>query len=236
MQRLTKEGPHIYMSPQERETWYEKLKDEYETNLSKYGVVFPAPDSQKALWLIFLRKNLGIFVHKDTISSFVHSVFPAAGKDQQVRHLAADGWYVLNRGDQLPDSKENVESGWHVLITTERPKPTFQFKSMKRAGRLSAKNFNQLKIVYDSRCATCGSQEGKPNLLEPDKSTRLQEGHMDPHKELTLDNTIPQCQVCNQIYQEDYVFDKKGRVVAVASVKPVLRADKNVKEEIKKVL
>ena len=123
-----------------------------------------------------------------------------------------------------------------MLVTTESPKPSFLFKALKRAGRISAQNFDQLKITYDNRCATCGSQEGKPHFLDPSKRTQLQQGHMNPHKKLTLDNSIPQCQLCNQVYQDDYVFDIKGRVIAVASPNPVLRADENIKEEIRKVI
>lgn len=224
------------MSPDEIEKWYKQLKEEYDTNLAQYGVKFPAENSIKALWLIFLRKNKGVLVHKDTISSFVASVNPKAGKDQQVRHLASDGWYVLNKGDRFPDKKGGVPSGYHVLVTTESPKPTFLFKSLKRAGRIAAKDFKQLKVAYGFRCATCGSQEGKPHLLEPDKKTELQQGHKNPHKPLTLENSIPQCQVCNGVYLDDYIFDDKGRIIAVASEKPVLRADKEIREEIKKAL
>lgn len=224
------------MSPDEIESWYKKLQKEYEVNLASYGVKFTARKTTKALWLIYLRKYQGKLVHKDTISSFVATVNPKAGKDQQVRHLASDGWYVLNKGDKLPGSKKVVPNGYHVLITTENPKPTFIYKSLKRAGRISAKNFGQLKAVYGFRCATCGSQEGKPNLLEPGKKTALQQGHMNPHKRPTLENSIPQCQVCNQVYQDNFVFDNKGRVVAVASKKPVLRASKEVQKEIKKAL
>jgi hypothetical protein len=236
MEKISKQGGETYMSPDEIKNWYEKLKDEWELNLSKYSVIFPKPNVVKALWLIFLRKYQGKLVHKDTISSFVQTVIPKAGKDQQVRHLASDGWYVLNRGDKIPNKNEIVPGGYHVLITTESPKPTFLFKSLKRAGRIAAEDFSQLKAVYDFRCATCGSQEGKPNLLEPDKRTSLQQGHMNPAKSLNLQNSIPQCQVCNGVYQDDFVFDVKGRVIAVASPRPVLKADKYVREEIKKAL
>ena len=224
------------MSADEVERWYKKLESEYNTHLAQYGVKFPAKGATKALWLAYLRKNQGVLVHKDTISSFVETIKPKAGKDQQVRHLASDGWYVLNKGDKLPGKKDVVPSGYHVLITTESPKPTFLFKSLKRAGRISAKDFRQLKAVYGFRCATCGSQEGKPNFLGPDKKTCLQQGHMNPHKPLTLDNSIPQCQVCNGVYMDDYIFDAKGQVIAVASPKPVLRAEKEVQKEIKEAL
>ncbi|MDO8466969.1 MAG: hypothetical protein Q7S83_02400 [bacterium] len=236
MKKIDKQGSHTFMSPEEIEDWYRKLEVEHATYLAKYGVRFPKWNTTKALWLIFLRKYQGKPVHKDTISSFVETVMPKIGKDQQVRHLAGDGWYILNRGDKLPEKSETVPSGYHILITTESPKPSFLFKSLKRAGRLAAKDFESLKAVYDFRCATCGSQERKPNFLEPDKRTTLQQGHMNPLKPLSLENSIPQCQVCNGVYKDDYVFDAKGRAIAVASPRPVLKADKAVQEQIKKLL
>lgn len=150
--------------------------------------------------------------------------------------MAAKGWYILNKGDKLPDEDETMPSGYHMLVTTEAPKPTFLFRALKRSGRLAAGNFGELKAVYDFRCATCGSQEGKPHFIEPDKRTALQQGHMDPFAPLSLKNTIPQCQICNQVYQDRYVFDEKGRVTAVANIEPVRAAKPQVQDQIRNFL
>ena len=235
-EQLPIQGSHVYMSPEEIEKWWGILESEYATHLKQYNVVLPKKDSSNALWLVYLKKHEGKMVHKDTISAFVNSVNPKSGKDQQVRHLAAKGWYILNKGDKILKEDKTIPSGYHLLVTTESPKPSFLWKALKRAGRISAQNFDQLKITYDNRCATCGSQEGKPHLLEPTQRTKLQQGHMNPRMALSLDNSIPQCQLCNQIYQDDYVFNEKGRVIAVASSRPVLKADKEVLEEIRKAL
>lgn len=234
--KLPISGNHIYMSPEEIDKWIKNLKIDHDTYLKQYNINFPKSGTAKSLWLVFLKKHQGVLVHKDTISAFVSSVKDQSGKDQQVRHLASDGWYILNKGDKIPNENSEVPSGYHMLVNTESPKPNFLFKALKRAGRVSAKNFDQLKIVYGNRCATCGSPEGKPNLTDPNKITELQKGHMDPQKALTLDNSIPQCQLCNQSYQDDYIFNEKGRVVAVASINPVLRAAQNVQDDIRKKL
>lgn len=234
--KLPIRGSHVFMSPEEIEKWLHVLKKEYDTYLKQYNVVFPKKNSPALLWIIYLKKYEGELVHKDTISAFVNSVNPKSGKDQQVRHLASKGWYVLNKGDKLLREEKTVPSGYHMLVTTENPKPSFLWKALKRVGRISAQNFEQLKIAYDMRCATCGSQEGRPHFLESNQRTKLQQGHMDPHTTLSLDNSIPQCQLCNQVYKDDYVFNEKGRVVAVASSRPVLRAGEKVKKEIKKAL
>ncbi len=236
MQKINKQGEHTHISNYEIDKIYNSLENEYDIYIKQYNVKLPKKNSMKALWLIYLRKYIGQLVHKDTISEFVQSLKPTAGKDQQVRHLASDGWYVLNKGDKIPNQDKKITSGYHVLFTVENPKPNFLHKALKRAGRISAQNFEQLKVIYDFRCATCGSIENKPHILEPVQITSLQQGHMDPHIKLTLDNTIPQYQLCNQIYQDNYVFNKKGRIIAVTSTKPVKKAHENVKKEIKNML
>jgi hypothetical protein len=236
IEKLPIQGSHAFMSQDEIDKWYAILEHDYNTYLKAYDVSLPKKASSNGLWLIFLKKNQGKLVHKDTISTFVNSINPKSGKDQQVRHLSAKGWYILNARDKMPDEDSIVERGYHILITTEIPKPNFLWKALKRAGRISARNFDQLKAAYNFRCATCGSQEGKPHLLEQNQRTMLQQGHMNPRKALTLDNSIPQCQLCNQVYKDDYVFNEKGRVASVASPNPVLRADKEVIEEIRKAL
>lgn len=45
-------------------------------------------------------------------------------------------------------------------------------------------------------------------------------------------NIIPQCQYCNQAYKNDFTFDDKGRVRAIASAEPVKRATKPVQEKV----
>ena len=68
------------------------------------------------------------------------------------------------------------------------------------------KTFDELKRVYDNRCVTCGSLENKPHFHDASKKTLLQQGHMDPLKILTIENTIPQCQFCNQTYKDNFIF------------------------------
>ena len=236
MKKLDKTGNHIHMSPEEIANRSATITDEHETYLKKYGVTLPRTGSLPFLWLVYLRKYKGQLVHKDTISSFIATIDATAGKDQQIRHLAEKGRYVLNKGEKLLNEDAIVPSGYHTLVTTESPKPSFLYKSLKRAGRMGARSFDDLKAVYDFRCVTCGSQEGKPHLLESDKRTSLQQGHMNPLKPLALANTIPQCQVCNQVYQDRYVFNEKGRAIAVASVDPVRNADAPVKKLIRAYL
>ncbi len=208
----------------------DSLRRDYETYLQSYGVVLPSSGTQKQLWLIYLKRFQRQLVHKDEVSSFVQDRMPGAGRDQQVRHLAADGWYVLNKGDKLPDVDEKVKPGWHMLVSTEMPKPTFIHKALKRIGRIGATDFATLKAAYDFRCVNCGSQEGKPHRYEKTKVTVLHQGHMDPDIGLSLSNTVPQCEVCNTFYKDNFVFDDKGRIIAIASLAALKKASRQVKQ------
>lgn len=208
-------GAHITMSKKEIAHWYSIIETEHDKYLQQYHINLPKRKSAKLLWLIYLRRYMGILVHKDTISLFVKTIIPTAGQDQQVRHLAADGFYILNRGEKLQNSEQKVPSGYHILITLETPRPDYIFKQLKRIGRVGANDFNDLKVIYDFKCATCGAEEGKPHRYFPQTKVLLEQGHQDPNKALNLDNTIPQCQICNKYYLDKFIFDDKGRVKGI---------------------
>ena len=36
---------------------------------------------------------------------------------------------------------------------------------------------------------------------------------MDPRKELSMENVIPQCEICNQQYKNKAIFNEKGYVI-----------------------
>ena len=222
--RLGITGPHIYMSPDEIETRHTTLQSLHTEHLERYGVRMPTKGSNKALHLVYLHKYMGTLVHKDTVSAFVRSVNPEAGADQQVRHLARDGWNVLNSHNAISEN-ERVPNGYHMLRDVTTVKPEFLHQRLRRVGRLGASTFEELKVIYDYRCATCGDREGNSPRLNPQEVVRLQQGHMNPSQPLTLDNTIPQCQYCNQTYQDNFVFDHNGRVIALHNPEFILRSE-----------
>lgn len=223
---------HIELSDKDIEKFSLKLKEEFETYLKPLGVKFPKENTAKFYWLICLRKYIKKQVHKDAISEVLENLGLNLGKDQQVRHLAADGWYVLNKGDKVPDKKETIKSGFHMLYSVENCKKNFYAKKLKRQGRIAAKTWDDLKIVYSSMCATCGSVENKPNRYFPDKVTMLEQGHIDPNKPLSIDNIIPQCQYCNKAYKDKFMFDENGRIVCIMNTEPVIKSPENVKKDL----
>lgn len=237
----------------EMRTIHKKIVYSYETYLSPYGVkpVWKESDvniddltddefidylDAKELQLIFLYKYINCFVHKDLVSEFVRKHKHNAALDQQVRHLGTQLlWYVLNKSAKVPDKDEKVPSGYNYLVSIETPNPKAIAIALKRSGRLASRNFDELKIVYGGKCATCGIEEGKMDTRNG-LIVALQKGHMNPRKPLTLDNTIPQCQYCNQQYQDYFCFNEHGRVVSINNPAILLKSPKDIQEEMIEIL
>ena len=190
----------------------------------------------KELQLIFLYKHLNCLVHKDMVSQFVRKHIPTAAFDQQVRHLGSQYfWYVLNKGAKIPNANIKVPSGYNYLFSIELANPIAVAMALKRTGRLAARNFGELKLAYGNKCATCGIEEGKKDTRN-EEIVLLQQGHMNPRKSLTLDNTIPQCQYCNQTYKDHFLFNEYGRVIAVNNPLILLKSPKTVQDEMITIL
>jgi len=203
----------LNISDQECQEIYNKLYKIWQDNLEVFDVRMPQQGSAMAYWLIALYKHKEQALHKDTISRFTQSKIPNAGQDQQVRHLGGQhGWYVINTRERIPQEDQTLPSGYHCLYDPYMAKPTYILQMHKRKGRIAAENWEQLKASYHNKCATCGCEEGKPHRYFPDLKVTLQQGHMNPNKKLTLENTIPQCMLCNSYYLNKYSFDEYGRI------------------------
>lgn len=242
---------YLNVSVKEIRDIHNKIVFSYNTYLKDYGVKKLWDDNipndcadadftqyldAKELQLIFLYKYLNCLVHKDMVSEFVRLHIPNAAFDQQVRHLGSQYlWYVLNKGSKIPNSNEKVPSGYNYLFSIEVANPIALAMALKRTGRLGARNFTELKLAYGNKCATCGIEEGKKDTRN-EEIVVLQQGHMNPRKPLTLDNTIPQCQYCNQTYKDYFMFNEHGRVIAVNNPLILLKSPKTVQDEMITVL
>ena len=205
--------------------------------LRMYNVRMPNVNTTQSIQLVYLYDNMGDAVHKDLISELVNRLIPTAGKDQQVRHLGTQfGWNILNRHEMVPGTNIRVKSGFNMLFDYRTPKSSFYGKELRRIGRIAARDFESLKLVYNNKCATCGAEEGKLHHFFRDKVVQLQQGHMNPNLPLTLDNTIPQCQVCNQIYQDLFEFNEQGQVSKLNNPEFIRKSDRQVREAIYELL
>ena len=209
-------------SKEELAAAWEEVKRIHRIHLMPHGVKLPKEDSNKRIWLSMLYHFLDREVHKDEISDAVRREHPNAARDQQVRHLKRDGWNI----------KTGKKSGSHSL-DPYNASPNLLIDRARRGAVLHDEDFNERKIAFGFRCATCGASEGEPDPRYGGDKVVLQQGHRDPHKPSDdQENIIPQCANCNRAYKDDFVFDEKGRVHSVASIDPVKRASKAVKKKV----
>ena len=229
------------MNKNEIDILYSKISEMHDKFLKQYNVKLPNLKVKNkytlnALVLIYLYKKIGKIVSKQELTEFLKNMGYKINDVQQARHLAQQsGWYILSgtRGD-LECQNLNVKAGQYLLKTIEKPYPSYQ--NLKRTETLKANSWNELKKIYNNRCATCGSKEGEYNFLYPASITTLQQGHKDPGKSLTIENTIPQCQFCNRASRNYFVFDNKGRVEKIYDPNFILKSDKNIQKVMLQIL
>jgi len=212
---------------------FKKIKEDWKEHLILSGVKLPRKNTAKYYQLAVLKCFEGKAVHKDDIASLLKKLNGETATDQQIRHLKTQGgWFILNRGDfHIVDRKEvfNPE-GCHVLITTQKPYGA----TIRRREIVKTGIWEEILSQYDHTCASCGTKIGESHRFDPSlKVESLEKGHMDPNKPLEKGNIIPQCRWCNKTARGDFTFDEQGRPRAVASVRPVRRADDKVVENIR---
>ncbi len=218
---------------------YKMLCEFYEKYLKSYGVKLPKLYDSKgnftkdALVLVYLAYDYPKTrkVTKEELTKFVRSYYPNTNDVQQARHLGAQsGWWIVAGGRDNIVLK--IKRGSYQLYTLEEPYPGF-----KKGHRISeTDDWEEIKAMYNYRCATCGSQENKPHFHWPATKTKLQKAHMNPNKPLVNGNIIPQCQKCNRADRNRWVYDEKGRVIKLADANFVKNFDKDVREKIYKIL
>jgi hypothetical protein len=226
------------LSDEEIKKIYDMICEYYEKYLKQYGVKLPKLINKKgeytknALVLVYLAQdypNTHKF-SKEEITQFVRQYYPEVADVQQARHLGAQGgWFIVSgtRGN----GNTTLRPGEYQLISLEKPYPAFKGHRIEETD-----DWENLKRQYGYRCATCGSEEGKPHLHWPNTITRLQKAHMDPNKPLVPGNIIPQCEKCNRADRNNWVYDERGRVIKLANPDVIKRSDKEVRWRVYKIL
>lgn len=220
---------------------YEKLKEAHKKYLAEHGVSMVNLKrgdnyTKSALVLIYFYKHFKEKVPKADLIKFLENMGQPSEDVQQARHLSQQkGWYIISgqRGD-LGSADYGLGSGDYALISIQEPYPSYY--STKRSGSISDEDWERIKKDYNFRCATCGSKEGQPNWLFPSEITSLTKGHMDPRKELTHENVIPQCDQCNRPSRNYFVYDKKGKVRKIADPHFITKSSKKVKLDCLEIL
>ena len=227
------------MKEKEINKLYKTIEQFYIKYLKQFGVKLPklydssGNYTKDALVLCYL--SIGYpntkIVTKEELTKFIRKFYPDVNDVQQARHLGAQqGWWIVAGGRD--NIVLDIKRGEYQLYTLEQPYPNF-----KKGHRIAdTDDFDKIKMFYNYRCATCGSQEEQPHLHWSGTKTKLQKAHKDPNKPLITGNIIPQCQKCNQGDRNRWVYDDKGRVIKLADANFVRNFDKQVRENIYKIL
>lgn len=216
---------------------YTLIEGYHKQYLSNKGVKLPrllskGKFTKDALTLVYLCRNYPNtkVVDKSELTAFIRKHYPDTNDVQQARHLAAQkGWYIAS-GTRKDNISLQLKPSEYKVITLEQSYPGFTHE--RRSYAEGDDFFEQLKKEYDYRCATCGSKEGEPHRYWKSTTTVLQKGHMDPTKPLEEGNIIPQCEKCNRPDRNYWVYDKKGRVIAIANEKIIDACTKSVRRKI----
>jgi len=224
-------------------TQYEILAEYHKKHLQDKGVKLPRlmhgnNYSKSALVLIYLSYGYPDtdIVTKEELTKYIEHFYGRVNDVQQARHLGAqNGWYILAGGrHDINVEAQDIPSGSYKLYSLEEPYPNFNLD--RRSTSYGIDEFENLKKHYNYRCATCGSEEGKPNYHWPNTITVLQAGHMDPNKPLEKGNIIPQCSKCNRPDRNWWIYDSKGRVISIANPIVINRCSDQVQKSIYKIL
>ena len=125
----------------------------------------------------------------------------SGGDNLQVRHLSTQkGFNIIKDGEKLK------------LVDLVSLCPSY-IPTARCNGELTNASWQSILATYDNMCVNCGSVSGQPQRWNPRIVTKLQRGHMDPRKPLSLSNCIPQCSSCNQQYKDKAIFNIRGFVV-----------------------
>ncbi len=219
------------LSSEQIEELYRLVSEYHSKYLAEKGVQMPSLKTQDgrftvdALVLVYLAREYPEtrWVSKSELTQFVRVSRPNTNDVQSARHLGMQkGFYIVSsrRGNYLPEDRPPPNSSSYLLVSLEEPHPAF----VKGKRSSDDVNFEGVKKKYRYRCATCGSKEGEPNLRYPKVRTELQQAHCNPKKPLAADNIIPQCQFCNRADRNYWVYDRRGRVIGVADLKPIKKS------------
>lgn len=225
----------IEISDEEISRCKKELQDIYQNKLKAFNVHFPSEESLKMKWLIYLYAFKGQAIHKSVITDFCKKFDANCAADQQVRHLQADGWFLLKNGEEMDGEK--CPRGYYCLFNVNQPYPGFIKKKKFRVNNLQTDDFEEIKKQYGYCCATCGAKEGSEHRYGFAGKVQLQKGHKNPNKPLEIGNIIPQCQFCNRdMYKDNFIFDDYGRPIAINNARYIHRSTEEVQKQMYELL
>lgn len=228
------------LSDSELEEIYRALEAKWKESLEKKWIKLPRLKNWDnytidSLVLIYFFNNYKKVVTKQELTSFIQCYKPEINDVQQWRHLSQQKWwYIISWQRWDLECKEMKVHAWeYMLYSLDEIYPGFV---LNRKTNLWSTDFERIKELYDYRCVTCGSKEWEENLLYKWSITKLEKWHKNPLADLTVDNSIPQCDKCNKAYRNYFEFDNKWRVRAITDPKIILRSDENIQKAMFRLL
>lgn len=186
---------------------YNDMKISFEQSpIYNIGIKLPKQNTQKSETLLYFFNNVNKILKKSDIEREVCLSLNIPTKDiQDVRHLSKqNGFNILQGGEEFRGVV--LKRGEYCFLGFNEPNKYWSFSR-----RSCDVDFDELKKKYNYSCATCGAKENTKHRYTNQKVT-LERGHMNPNKELTIDNIIPQCEYCNTRYKNKFIFDELGGV------------------------
>jgi hypothetical protein len=211
---------------------YSDLKKAFEdAGLRNIGVKLPKEHTQKGQVLLYLFQHHGQVVTKAAAEKVVCERMKVQTKDlQSLRHLGKQsGFNIMQAGAIYKGYK--LKRGEYVLADLQSVNPYFNARRRDESGL----NFESVKRKYKHACATCGCREGEAHRYS-NEAVVLEKGHKDPSMPMIDSNIIPQCQMCNKIAKDNWIFDDYGRVTRITPQGLLSRHSKKQKEALLKAL
>jgi hypothetical protein len=162
------------------------------------------------LMLVFFASRVGMVATKEELLQFLRQ-HRCTSNDPQPRHMGMQmGLNFLVNGCFHPKLKRELRRGEYCLLDLRKAHPAREMMHRSKALEFS---FDRLKQMYDLRCACCGSRENEKHFKNALLVTKLERGHCDPSKPLSMSNCIPMCNMCNMVYKNNAVLNARGFVV-----------------------
>ena len=188
-------------------TPYNEYKKMYHKYLESDGLPLYSEKNGFGQSLAYLNTKLGNEVPIEEIKDYVikHGITLKGGDPLQLRHVARC-YNLLKGGEINPITNKKIKRSHFCLLNLTKHHPNY-IPSRNTSISMSDEEWEKLKKEYKSQCASCGNIEGEPMRFNSYTITKLQRGHMDPRKEGSSDNIIPQCKDCNQQYKNKAIFN-----------------------------
>jgi len=215
----------------------------WQKNLEPHGVRLPGGPSYIKNKKI--TKSLGhiifAYIHKgkiikgrDSINWIRETLAISVTDDQTLRHMSTQQGLNGRKRNGIMPNGDICKPGEYSLIDLENVYSGWSSKA--RLNKLKPSGWDDIKTIYNNKCATCGATEGQPHQKDNSTITVLEKGHMDSSKPLEIENIIPQCTLCNKPYKDSFMFDKNGYVVGISNPKIINKSNSAVQKQVYEIL